>query len=170
MFRRAGIVWGEMATLLLNCLIEDHEVEVDDDEHVVTIPAVRDGDQFVTLVVKLSPMPGEIEETFEFSFEFVISDLEGFEPTYATQDRFEVERYFDGLSREFILPNVCSAASSLVEGVQAPYIFRVTKGIKMPQKALAKHLLITDHLLGLGYHIVDEGTDGFGRLFWLQGR
>ena len=164
------MVWGEMATLLLACLIEDHDVEYEDDEHFVTIPCVSDGDQFVTLVVKLSRMPAEIEETYEFSFEFVISDLEEVEPTYATQDRFEVERYFEGLSREFVLPNVCSAATSLVEAVQPPYIFRVTKGIKMPQKALAKHLLITDHLLALGYQTVDEGTDGFGRLFWLQGR
>jgi hypothetical protein len=46
----------------------------------------------------------------------------------------------------------------------------VTKGIELPQKALQKHLLVTEVLIGLGYHVMDMGTDDFGRAFWLMGR
>jgi hypothetical protein len=159
-----------MAKLLLNCLIEEPDVEYDGADLVVLLPAVINGSEYVSLEVRLSPMIGNYDGTFELSFAFVIDDLEGNGLVHVTQDRYEVERYFDGLSREFVLPNVCEAARALIDEVQPPYIFRVTKGMNLPQKALAKHLLITEQLLGMGYQVVDQGTDQFRRLFWLLGR
>ncbi len=159
-----------MAILLLDSIPDDFDVESDDEGYVVTIPACQSdcGGIFTTLDCRLSEMSGQAPDCYEFSFGFTVSDLDGGAVAYFTQDRFEVERYFDGNTRDYVIPTVCEALCALVDAVQPAYIFRVTKGRNLPQRALAKHFLVTETLLGLGYHEVDTGTDHFDRLFWLM--
>lgn len=159
-----------MTTLLLDCVPDGLEVQSDDDGFTVITPFIVDGSRVVSLDCRLENMPDHGPSMFEFSFGFTIDDWDGGELTHSTQDRFEVERYFNGHSTEFVLHTVCAALALLVESVQPDYIFRVTKGVKLPQKALTKHLLVTDVLLGLGFRVIDTGTDDFDRLFWLMGR
>jgi hypothetical protein len=161
-----------MTVLLLNCVPDDVDVEADGDGFVVTVPACEsdDGGTLVTLDCRLDPMPLHGPGTYEFSYNFTVVEFDGGALAYQTQDREEVERYFDGHTREHVLPTVCAAVAALVEYVQPHYIFRVTKGLNLPQKALVKHFLVTDTLLGLGYREVDTGTDEYNRLFWFMAR
>ncbi len=161
-----------MTNLLLDCVPDHFEVDHDDDGFVITVPACEcdSGATYITLDCRLDRMPDHIAETYEFSFSFTVSDLDGGMLPFRTQDRYEVERYFDGNTREYVLPTVFAAIDGLVDHVQPAYIFRVTKGMELPQKAIQKHLLVTEVLLDLGYHVVDMGTDEFGRTFWLMGR
>ncbi|MCP5388162.1 MAG: hypothetical protein H6915_00185 [Novosphingobium sp.] len=159
-----------MPVLYLDCIPDSLDVDRDSDGFIVEALAVGDGSQIVSLIVRLDPMPDHGIDTYEASFGFLILDTDGGEPAHFTQDRFEVEAYFDGCSKDEVLPTVCAALTLLVSEIQPTYIYRVTKGIDLPQKAMIKHLLITDHLLGLGYQTVDEGTDDLNRLFWLMGR
>jgi hypothetical protein len=157
-----------MPSLLLDSVPDDLTVERDGDGFVVACEAIEHGSLSVALEVRLDPMPDQGLDTYEASFGFTIYDFDGGEAAHFTQDRYEIEAYFDGLSRKAVMPTVCAALSLLVSEVQPVYIYRVTKGINLPQKAMVKHLLVTDFLLGLGFQTVDEGTDGFNRLFWLM--
>jgi hypothetical protein len=159
-----------MAFLYLDCVPDCLDVESDPDGYIVAILAVQDGSQLVTLDVRLDPMSDQGPDIFELSYCFTIDDADGGGLAYSTQDRFEVDRHFCGLSKAHVLPSVCAAVEALVCHVQPSSIYRVTKGIKLPQKALVKYLLVTEHLSEMGFQVVDEGTDGFGRLFWLMSR
>ena len=161
-----------MTVLLLDSVPETFEIEPTTDGFVVTIPVLSevDGFRYVTLAVRLDRILSEPEGFFEFSYGFEISDLEGNELSYFTQDRYDIERYFDGLSREYVLSTVCACLTELVEAIQPAYIYRVAKGRSLPKKAMIKHFLVTETLVGLDFEEVQTGTDEFGRLFWLMGR
>jgi hypothetical protein len=161
-----------MTTLLLARVPDSFEIEPDGDGFVVTIPVLSgvEGFRYVALAIRLDRIPNGLEGVFEFSYGFEISDLEGNELSYFTQDRYDIERYFDGLSREHVLPTICSCLTELVEAVQPSYIYRVAKGRSLPDKAMAKHHLVTETLLGLGFEVVQTGTDDFDRLFWSMSR
>lgn len=157
--------------LLLDCVPADFEIDRDESGFVITVPACESGaGMYLTLDCRFDEMPDHGIDTFEFSFAFTVCDLDGGTLPYMTQDRYDVVRYFGELSREFVLPTVSAALVHLVDHVQPAYIFRVTKGKNLPQKAMVKHFLVTETLLGLGYHVVDTGTDPMGRLFWMLGR
>jgi hypothetical protein len=158
--------------LLLNAPRSDIEVERDGSGFVCTVPALQcDIDsRYVTLDVRLDSMPDHDQDTFELSFGFTVADLEeGFGP-YVTQDRHEVRRYFGAHTTVHVMPTVCEAVRALIDVVQPYAIFRVTKGRRLPQKAMAKHLAISEVLTDLGYEVQDSGVDGLGRLYWLYAR
>lgn len=161
-----------MPTLLLHEVPDDLEVEPDNGGYVCTTPVMeccRRG-TLVTLDVRLDHMPDQGEDTYEFSFGFTVSDIEGAGLAFYTQDRDTVRRYLDGLPHALVMPCVAAALAALIDTVQPAYIFRVTKARYLPQKALRKHTLVTDALHDLGYHEVETGTDALGRTFWLMGR
>lgn len=161
-----------MAVLLIDCVPDCLDVDSDEDGFVVTVPVLEGvgGHKIMTLDVRLSPMPSMGADTFEFTYGFTITDLDEAELSYFTQDRYEVERYFEGHSRQHVLPTVCACLEELVDHVQPGFIYRVTKGRDLPQKAIEKYFLVTDTLLGLGFAELQTGTDGFNRTFWVMGR
>ena len=161
-----------MAILLLDEVPEAFDIERDGDGFVCSIPVCEctGGDQIVSLDCRLDRMPEADPETFEFSFSFVVASIETAELPCSTQDRYDVRRYFDGQSIELMLPTVCAALTALVDEVQPAYIYRVTKGRNLPQKALVKHKAITDVLYSAGYGELDSGTDSYGRMFLLMAR
>lgn len=161
-----------MANLLLNCVPENFDIDRDGDGFCITVPALEgvDGFRYVTLDVRLDHYPSEFPDAFEFSFGFTIADLDDCDVSYFTQDRYQIEAYFEGHSREFVMPTVCACAVALVKAVGPNYIYRVTKGRELPHKALVKHFVVTDTLAELGYDIAQTGTDGMNRTFWLLSR
>ena len=128
-----------------------------------------DGLRGVSVDVWLCPFESEDGQTvYEFSYEIVVASYDRSEETFATQDRNMARGYIPDEIRHFIVPCVQSALVELVESVAPEFIYRVTKGRQLPDKALYKHHLITDTLQQLlGYVVVDEGTDSLGRTFWL---
>ncbi len=161
-----------MVKLLLDAPKTDVEVERDGVGFVCTIPALQCDieSRFVTLDVRLDAMPDYDPDVFEFTFGFTVADLEDAFAPYVTQDRHEVKRYFGDHTTEHVMPTVCEAARALIDVVQPRAIFRVTKGRRLPQKAMAKHELVDEVLSEFGYEVADSGTDGFGRSYKLWAR
>jgi len=85
-----------------------------------------------------------------------------------TQDRFMARGYLPEEVVPFVLPCVSGAIGALVDAVQPTVIYRVTKATQPPDKALAKHQMVTDRLVELGFQVQDSGTDEFGRQFWVM--
>lgn len=65
---------------------------------------------------------------------------------------------------------VCGAAKALVEAVRPELIYRATYLSNPPHATLVRHRRVTDTLRGLGYDLLDDGADTFGRKFWLMVR
>jgi hypothetical protein len=158
--------------LLLNAVPDNFDIDTDSDGHICSVLVCECDEKgvYLTLDCRLSPMPDHEPGTFEFSFGFTKADIEGAGEAYFTQDRDEVRAYLAGLPVDHILPTVREALCALVEHVQPAYIYRVTKGRSLPQKAMVKHQMVTDTLYGLGYSQVDAGTDRFDRTFWFMSR
>lgn len=160
-----------MPALLLDTVPDDLEVGTDDDGYVCSsLVADLDNDLFMTLECRLSRAFEIGEDTYEFSFSFVIADIEGFADPFITQNRVMVREYLNDMSVDAVMPTVCAAIRLLVNEVHPSQIYRVTKSLNMPAKAMAKHDLITFALNDLGYYEAGSGTDPFGRTFWLMSR
>jgi hypothetical protein len=104
-----------MTNLLLDCVPDTFEVDHDGDGYVITVPACEcdSGSTYITLDCRLDPMPDHIHETYEFSFGFTVADLDGGTLPFTTQDRFDVERYFDGNTRGMFCPPSAMLFTSL---------------------------------------------------------
>ena len=99
--------------------------------------------------------------------EIVIAGDEGDE-VFVTQDRFMARGYLPQEVIPLVIPCVCGAIRALVEAVQPAVIYRVTKATQPPDKALAKHQIVTETLVELGFQVQASGTDEFGRQFWVM--
>lgn len=127
-----------------------------------------DGDQVVTCSCKLSPF---VEAgRYEFAFSIGVTSLfETYEP-FETQDPRIARAYIPEDAYPHVLPSVINALKALVVIVRPEEIYRVTKGIRLPDHAFAKHELITETLQDMNFEINDSGTDRLGRRFWLMKR
>jgi hypothetical protein len=147
-------------------------VETTDDGFIVSVGLAEsvDGDRQVAVEISLCPADWQGTQIHELSFQIAVSSLDGCEEPFTTQDRTAARGYLPEEVGDLVVPSVCAAAEELSNVVNPPFIFRVTKGRGLPEKALYKHHLITDTLLGIGFEVVQTGTDELGRLFWLLER
>lgn len=106
----------------------------------------------------------------EFSFSVIVVSLGGDSPTFETQDRTSARAYIPEGCRHLVMPIVSASLRALVNRVRPSVIYRVTKSRNPTSKALQKHVLLTDSLNDEGYRIIESGTDGWGRSFWLLKR
>jgi hypothetical protein len=142
-----------------------------DPDYAVVIPlaASDDGYRLVALEVRL--LPYEWEGSFEHEFKFSIAVLdEDDEQPFRVFDRDMAKGYLPHEVRHLILPCVGVAIEALVRAVQPEVICRVTHASRPPDKALRKHHMVTDTLVGLGFRVQETGTDRFGRQFWRMSR
>lgn len=105
----------------------------------------------------------------ELQFAIAVEDIETGE-IFETCERDMAAGYLPVEVREYVMPCICESTKALVEAIQPQAIYRVTKAIRPPEKALHKHQLITDSLIDLGYAVTQEGTDAMARRFWLLER
>jgi hypothetical protein len=159
---------------LIASVVTHHVVEADHDQpgHVVTVPIswCDVTHRLCSLEARLSPFTYQSEPMAEFEFSIVVASADGSEPPFMTQDRFVAAPYIPDAARPFIMLTTCHALRALVLDVRPDRIYRVAKEIGAHGKALKKHELLTDELLGLGYMLIDAGTDRIGRPYWLMGR
>jgi hypothetical protein len=148
---------------------EEYEVEGGDPDYwVLTLLAVSD-DELRDVAVRTMLVPFTYEDiaAYELQFEIVIAGDEADE-VFVTQDRFMARGYLPVEVVPLVMPCVCGAIRALVETVQPAVIYRVTKATQPPDKALGKHQMVTDTLVGMGFQVQDSGTDEFGRQFWVM--
>lgn len=108
------------------------------------------------------------EPYFEFSYEIAIVDQIDPNRSFATQDRFEVRRLISDQLAQSLRASVIDACRVLFEEVRPTLVYRVTKARKPPARALEKHHEITDLLSTMGYTVILQGYDVFGRYHWLM--
>lgn len=147
--------------------IETENVDVGLEASVMIALAVSDDERKrVGLQISLSPFKFDGVLCHEFAFAIFVEDLEA-DDVFVTHDRDIAKGYLPSEVRPHIMPCVCGAAKALVSVVQPAAIFRVTKSLRPPEKALHKHHMITDTLLALGYKVTQSGIDPAKRNFWV---
>lgn len=68
------------------------------------------------------------------------------------------------------METVANALMMLVTDVQPSLIYRVTKTVKIPPKAILKHELLTELLQGMEYVVAESNVDALGRRYWVMKR
>jgi hypothetical protein len=147
------------------------EVEFDGKSHSVATPLACSEDErrIVAVRTALLPFDWDGEPFHELQFAIVVDDLDADE-AFEIFNRDTARGYVPEDARSLILDCVCAAVRVLVDEVKPASIYRVTKAIRPPEKALHKHELITQTLHECGYGITERGTDGFNREFWVLDR
>lgn len=113
---------------------------------------------------------GQYQSPYEFSFEIEVVSLDGSIEDFITQDRNLVRSYVGDKCASTIMPIVRWQLPALVYAVMPPIIYRVTKMRNPPEKALAKHNLLTDDLENLGYRVLECDFDECTRAYWVMER
>jgi len=145
------------------------EVEVfeSDEDWAVVIPlaASEDGYRLVALETRLLPYDNE----HELKFCIAVLDEDTGEP-FRIFDRDMAAGYIPPQVRDLVMPCVLVSVDALTRAVQPQVIYRVTHATHPDDKALGKHQMITERLVGLGLRVQESGTDRFGRQFWRMAR
>jgi hypothetical protein len=147
-------------------------LEIEDDpggsKTIVTpIANCTQTDRITSVDCRLSPTSFEGVSYWEFSFEITVASLDGSEAPFSTQDRNIAYGYIPRGIRHRVMEIVCGALEALIRHVRPVRIYRVTKTINPPEKALRKHNLLTDVLQALGYRVTRCDKDRWGRIFWV---
>lgn len=145
---------------------------IDDDPEkgqTVTIPLaqVTATDQIVSVDSHLAETVIDDEQFWEFSFEITVTSLDGGWESFSTQDRDTAANFIPVEIRHLVMDAVCASFRSLLQRVRPYKVYRVTKARNPDEKVLQKHHLLTQVLLDSGYSLVQQGTDAYGRAFWL---
>jgi len=106
----------------------------------------------------------------EFTFEFAVLSIDEEGEEFISQDGRDARKYIPAAYRDIILMKVIEAAQRLIQTIKPREIYRVTKGIRLPVRAMAKHQRITALFEQLGYITQESGTDKIGRTYWLMVR
>lgn len=143
-----------------------------DGGYILSTALAESGDSncIVTLDCTLAQIMNAPFGTFEFAFAISESFNDDGELGFSTQDREIAKALIPGESKPYVMETVQNALRFLVMEVQPDAIYRVTKAGRLPVKAMAKHELLTETLQSMGYGIVDSGTDGFERRWWMMHR
>lgn len=120
--------------------------------------------------VRLQPAENICAGCWEFSFEIVVDWLDDSQETFATQRADMAKAYVPQQCKSLVLDQVCRWCSHLISHVNPAWIYRVTKGPNLPDKALVKHYRITEVIESYGYVIHEEGLDPIRRTYWLMSR
>ena len=166
--------WPEGDFGMLNPIISgvptNLEIITEGARNTITIPLAQSEDGSIWVAVEARLWGGHWRgtEVHEFKFVIIVYDDE-------TGDSIEIfDRYmaagYLGCVRGLVMPCVCGAAEALMKGVQPPVIYRATYITQPGKKELCKHQMITDTIVRIGYEIIQEGTDGLFRRFWIMTR
>jgi len=105
----------------------------------------------------------------EFSFSISVADFLTGE-AFSTQDRDIAKNYIPPDIRKVVMEIVLSSLRAMIAKIRPRAIYRVAKIKNAPGKAFEKHYSITNLLYDLGYKMFEQGTDDFGRRFWVMGK
>lgn len=149
----------------------DFDIQYDDwndPEAGFAIAESEDGGRIVTCLCRLIQFdePG----CYEFAFSVIVTSPDGTYEDFETQDPRMARGFIPEDARPHVLPTVLNALRALIDATGPAKIYRVTKGKKMPDRAYAKHELITEALQDMNFVITDSGTDPLGRRFWSMTR
>jgi hypothetical protein len=100
----------------------------------------------------------------ELGFEVIFTD--GAE-VVATQNREIVRHHVPNDIRRAILPIVCRCYTAILDAFQPGFVYRACAYPTLPEEAMAKHDLLTKHVISCGYYLYRGGTDDYGYTFWL---
>lgn len=144
---------------------------VQDGEDISKLVAVEiahedNGDRVVSVVSELHFDSNEDFWEFEFSIA-VVSAFGTCEP-FETQDREMAKPFIPDDVRGLVMGVVSDSLRALLGTVQPPLIYRVTKEPGPDENALLKHHILTQVLENAGYYTVEQGTDLFGRCYWVM--
>lgn len=117
------------------------------------------------LVVVLECTDSE-EWAFELSFSLlVVPDSEESGAVLEIQSGLMARNYLPAEMRPLVLQLVMESSRRFVRELKPASISRVTKEHQLPEKALAKHHMLSRTLVECGYRVHAEGNDQFGRRF-----
>jgi hypothetical protein len=151
----------------VDCAIDIAEEPDGSKSATIPIACCAETGRITTIDCKLSPTFDNIGHFWEFSFAISVTRLDDSDPPFSTQDRNMALPYIPYDARPRIMEVVCAALRAFVGQIKPDRIYRVTKARNPPPKALRKHHLLTDVLIGCGYYVTQTGTDPWGRTFWL---
>ncbi len=135
----------------------------------------EDGIWLTVVDVGLRPRNDEIllegREPFsfhEFGYEITIMPMDGGD-TESNMDRNITRAWLPENFSNTMLEVVGACCRSLLQLIQPQYIYRVTFMSEPTDKALVKHIYVTNIMESLGFSVLAEGTDPLLRKFWLMG-
>jgi hypothetical protein len=142
-------------------------VDVEGEYQVLTaIAESEDGIRIVSILTSLIPFEHNGAQAHELKFGISVSGDEADE-AFVLYQRDMAIGFIPKEIRHLVMPCVCRAIEALVGVVRPSAVYRVTKAISPPEKALSKHHMITDTLLRLGYIVQETGRDRFNRVYWI---
>jgi len=151
------------------------DIEVDDEGAgyaTVQVAIAQDDTRIVSVVCEVANTNDICDEPCsEFSFSIDVVGLfdDSIEP-FRTQDRNIAAAYIPQEIRSSVMDVVGAGLMALLEYTKPALLYWVTKDRAPPEKALPKYYLLRDLAQTLGYAVETEGTDPFGRRFWLMRR
>lgn len=142
--------------------------ECDEEEgFLVSVPVARSEDRIVVVETKLLTSRTAGETFWEFLFEVGVVRMDEPELAFFTMDAAIAKRYLPDGVRPLVMQIVYDSCLSLLAEIRPKCIYRVTKAIDPPPRALAKHQLVTDALEQAGYVLTETGYDPWRRVFWV---
>jgi hypothetical protein len=143
-------------------------IRQDGADSIIVVPLARcdDTQRLVTVQTKLLWAENGGAVFFECVFEIVVISLDDTRETFATQEREAAKPFIPDEIRPLVMDIVLRCYQRLLTHVKPGLIYRVTKESRPSEKALAKHVRLTNWLEYLGYRVLETGTDALGRTFW----
>lgn len=140
-----------------------------DGSKVVTVEIASDDNRIAYVICELTEMSADFPGTWEFAFAIGCYSLDDSTEPFETQDRQIAARLIPEAVRPRVMDVTCECLKALINHVKPQHVYQVTKLIAPSDKALRKHHMLTETLIGMGYSVLEEGTDPFGRRFWTYG-
>ena len=151
-----------------------YDIEVDEIDGcltvIVAISTCQDRNRIVSVVCELIETDICEDPCWEFSFSIEVFALDGGIEPFSTQDRQIAAAYIPDEIRKDVMDVVCEGLKALINHAQCALVYRVTKDRDPVENGLKKHHLLTETLENAGYSVLEEGTDPFGRRFWIMRR
>jgi hypothetical protein len=122
------------------------------------------------LICSLEPVQVHDGHYSEFSFAIVINSLDGTLEDFATQDPSIAGKYYPLEIKPSIMAAVCASIAEFCNKLAPELVYFVCKEASLPDPLMVKYFRLTETLLSVGYEEYVNGTDKFGRHFWIMRR
>lgn len=148
------------------------KIEGGDSTHrTVIVELARDDDdtRVVSVVSELIELVIGERVYWDFSFSIDVFALDDSIEPFSTQDRSIAAPYIPEEIRGAVMEVVAESLRGLIQDASPPFVYLVIKDPETPPKGMPKYHMLRDCLHDAGYVPADEGTDPFGRRFWVMG-